>query len=203
MPAATSAEQSHGSCLAPDVVGVSLKMATHALVASGCHVMVRQLPGHGEFVAPKAPDGRQLVGRQSPHAGNRSNTVTIWLKPLCVQSAQPGPTDHLPAVSRGPTELISGLFLRGGPLLRAPRCRRGTPSAGTVTVAAAEGGRIIARRSVGAGRYAVFPLSPGRYLVGGTFASATRNGRPIEIPPVSVTISAHRTTRRNVVAEIP
>jgi hypothetical protein len=197
---APTAEAGAQGCKAPNVVGVSYSMASRALQASGCRVAVRQLRGHGQYRAPSAPAGQQLVGRQSPAGGARTATVTIWLAPLCVQSAAPGPTDGLPAVSPGPTELIAGLFLRGGPLVSSTHCRRGTPSAGTLVVASSTG-HVIARRSVRAGRYAVFPLAPGRYLLSGTFAASTGTGQGTG--PVAVTISARRTTRRNVVAEIP
>lgn len=200
-PDTTAADSTRG-CQTPEVVGVSLAMARQVLSASGCQSVVRQLPGHGQYVAPTAPQGQQIVGRQSPSAGSRAQAVTIWLKPLCAQPAQPGPTERGPAVTSGATQLISGLFLKGGPLRQSTQCRKGTPSAGTITIAAAGGGSVIARRAVRDGRVAVFPLRPGRYEVEGSFARAQRNGAPIDVKPEPVTITAHHTTRLNLVGQV-
>jgi hypothetical protein len=202
LPSTTGADTSPRSCIVPNVVGVSLEMARHALAASGCRVRVRELPSNGPLVAPEVPDGRQIVARQSPASASRARKVTVWLKPLCAQSAAPGPTERLPAVSKGPTELVSGLFLRGGPLVLAPRCRTGRSSPGTIIVTAVASGRAI-RRTVRSGRFAIFPLKPGRYVLQGSFATASVNGKPFQPPPRQVTIEADRTTRLNVVAEIP
>ncbi|MGO9488238.1 MAG: hypothetical protein ACLQBB_04320 [Solirubrobacteraceae bacterium] len=200
VPGTTAAAAPRG-CQTPEVVGVNLTMARQVLSASGCQVLVRQLSGHGRYVTPSSPQGQQLVGRQSPGAGRRSAAVTIWLKPLCSQSAAPGPAEPGPAVTKGGTELISGLFLSGGPLVRSVQCRSGVPSAGTITIASPDG-RVIVSRSVGDGRLAIFPLPPGRYEVEGSFAEARSNGAPLRATPVPVTITAQRTTRLNLVGQI-
>ena len=191
-PGAASAR---GSCTAPNVVGVSLAQARRALGASGCAVTIRQLAGHGSYRPPSAPDPRQIVARQSPGAGASAGGVTVWLKPLCYQPAAPGPTSATPALAPGPTELVTGLFLSGGPLRSSTSCRRGSPSAGTVTVATAAG-RVLTSRAVRAGRFAIFPLRPGRYEVSGTFAGGRAVG------PVAVTIVAGRIRHRDLVAGI-
>ncbi len=201
VPGAAAAQGSQSGCRAPDVVGVSLASARAALGASGCQVLVRELPGHGEFVAPNTPQGRQIVARQSPRAGASTELVTIWLQPLCSQPAQPGPAQAR-AVTSGPTELISGLFLLGGPARTSTQCRTGNPLAGTITVRRLAGGRAIASRAVREGRFAVFPLSPGRYEVQGSFADARQSGAPIETVPEPVTITAQRTTRLNLIGQI-
>src|SRR5947209_5600716 len=91
LPAAGGADAARGDCVAPHLLGVSLSEARHTLAASGCAVKIRQLPAHGRYVTPSSPDGRQLVGRQSPSAGSHSQAVTVWVKPLCAQSALPAP----------------------------------------------------------------------------------------------------------------
>ncbi|HEY3828569.1 MAG TPA: hypothetical protein VGL57_05180 [Solirubrobacteraceae bacterium] len=106
-------------------------------------------------------------------------------------------------MSAGPTELISGLFLDGGPLRMSPRCRQGEPAAGTIEVTDAVTGAVVASRAVAAGKLAEIALAPGAYAVRGTFVSATVNGRPITTPPVTVTISAGKTVRQDVSASIP
>jgi hypothetical protein len=203
VPAATAAETSTSGCLTPEVVGVDLAMARQALVSSGCNVQIRQLPAHGELVTPSPPDGRQLVARQRPLRGVRTPDVTLWLEPLCAQPAQPGPRRRGPVTSAGPNELISGLFVQGGPLQRAPHCRIGVPAGGVLTVSSASGGRVIARRSVRPGHYGIFPLSPGRYLLAGTLARAGGEAGPSQLGPELVTIARNRTTRLNVVVPVP
>ena len=200
LPAGGGALAARAGCTAPDVVGVNLAMARRALGDSGCAVRIRQLPGHGSYVTPSSADGRQLVARQSPGAGARSQAVTVWVKPLCAQPANPGPAERGPHARKGPTELIAGLYLQGGPLLRNPSCRRASPEAGTVTVST-PAGKVIARREVRAGHFGIFPLPPGPYVVGGTFAG--QGGHPAQLPSEPVTLAARRTTSLNLVATIP
>ena len=123
--------------------------------------------------------------------------MTVSLRPLCQQPAQPGPDSRRPVSSSGPTELVAGLYLEGGPVQTSPHCRHGTPSSGILTVTTPDG-RIVTRRAVRAGRFAVFPLKPGRYLLAGSVAGP---GQP-QVEPQPVTIAAHRTTRLNVVADV-
>lgn len=199
VPAAAAADPGHQGCIAPDVVGVNLSMARQALTSSGCTIRVRQLPAHGEFVTPGSPDGRQIVATQSPRAGAQTGGVTLSLRPLCRQPAQPGPDSRGPVSSSGPAELVAGLYLEGGPVQTAPQCRHGTPSSGVLTVTTPDG-HLVARRAVRAGRFGVFPLKPGKYLLAGSVAGPTP-GQP-QVEPQPVTISARRTTRLNVVADV-
>ncbi len=182
-------------CIAPDLLGVSLAKARHALAASGCALQLRQLPGHGHFVTPSSPDERQLVGAQRPPRGARAQSVTLWLKPLCSQTAAPGPETPGPTTEGGPTELVAGLFLKGGPLRLGPRCRHPSTAGGTLTVATTSG-EIVASRTVTAGGFAVFPLKPGRYVVTGS----TGASRP---QPQHATVTAKHLTRLNLVAPLP
>jgi hypothetical protein len=198
LPGATAAAPGQQGCVAPDVVGVSLAMARQALSASGCAVQVRQLPAHGQFVTPGSPDGRQIVATQSPPAGGHAGGVRISLQPLCAQPAQPGPDARGPTSSQGPTELVSGLFLAGGPVLTSPHCRHGVPSNGVLTVTTA-GGHQVARRAVHAGRFGVFPLKPGAYMLVGTLSGPAGER---QLAPQPVKIEAHRTTHLNLVAEV-
>jgi hypothetical protein len=199
LPAAVSAESGR-DCIVPDVVGVSLSKARQALSSSGCQIAVKQLPSHGKFVTPPAPDGRQLVGRQRPSSGDHSEAVTVWVKPLCSQPAFPGPDKRGPSASRGPAELIAGLYLQGGPVKTRPHCRRGVPEAGTLVVST-PAGEVIARRQVRAGKFGVFPLAPGSYLLGGTISGGSSTAAR-QVSQTAVTIAAHRTTHLNVVAGV-
>ncbi len=200
LPASGGAAASRGSCIAPDVVGVDLAMARRALGDSGCALTVRQLPAHGSYITPASADARQLVARQRPSAGARSQGVTVWVEPLCAQPADPGPPRRGPIVTKGPTELVAGLYLQGGPLQTSPNCRRGSPEAGTVVVST-PAGKVIARRRVRAGHFGIFPLAPGRYLLSGTLAG--QGGHPTQLPSAPVTLAARRTTQLNLVANVP
>jgi hypothetical protein len=196
VPTSLAAPPAARRCTVPDVVGVNLGMARRAIASSGCSVLVRQLPAHGSFVTPASPDQRQIVASQSPRSGATASAVIVRLEPLCRQPAQPGPDPRAAGTKKGPTELIVGMFLRGGPLQTAPRCRRGTTSAGTLTVAT-PAGHVVAQHAVRQGRFAVFPLKPGAYVLSGVFAAGAHP------PPQQVTIAAHRTTRLNLTADIP
>jgi hypothetical protein len=200
LPAAVSADTGR-DCIVPDVVGVNLSNARQAISASGCQIAIRQLPAHGRFVTPSAPDGRQLIGRQRPASGDHSRAVTVWVKPLCAQPAFPGPSRRGPTASRGPAELIAGLYLHGGPTKTGPHCRRPVPEAGTLVVST-PAGEVIARRQVQAGKFGVFPLPPGSYVLGGTIDGASSSSAR-QVPQTAVTIAANRTTRLNVVADVP
>jgi hypothetical protein len=203
LPAAGGAEPGN-QCVVPDVVGVNLAQARRALEASGCEVSVSQLAPHGNYVTPANADNRQLIRRQRPAAGSRARTVTVFAAPLCAQPAYPGPPTppgRGARSSHGPTELVAALYLQGGPLRTSPHCRRGTPSAGTVVVSTPDGTTLV-RHQVRAGKSAIFPLAPGRYLVGGTIPAGASNGA-VQVAAVPVTITTRRTTRLDVVAPVP
>ncbi len=199
LPSAGGAKQAGEGCVAPDVVGVNLAMARRALNASGCGVAVRQLPGHGPYVTPSGPDGRQLVDRQSPAGGGRTRAVTLFLEPLCAQPAQPGPKHDGAEQRRGPTELVAGVYLQGGPLRTSARCRNALPEGGTLTVSSSAG-NVLASRRVREGHFAVFPLAPGSYVLAG---SVSRAGARLSVPATAFTIAARRTTRVNAVVVLP
>lgn len=188
-----------GSCVVPRLVGVSYRLARATLARSGCAVLVRELPGHGRYVSPSRPDPVQIVGAQSPAAGGHGSMVTISLKPLCSQPALPGPATVGPTSARGPAELVVGLYLSGGPLRRRATCATGTPAAAAFTVTTASGESLTAR-SVRAGRFAVFPLPPGRYVVSGSLAPDTSPSPGAQQRPF--TIVAGRTTRLNLLAPV-
>jgi hypothetical protein len=187
-------------CRAPRLVGLTLELAVGQMAVAHCN-----------GVNPREPDGgpaeattsiQRIIERQSPKPGAPATAVTVWLRALCWQSAEPGPPAGEPFIRRGPTTLVSGLFLDGGPLRRRSSCRSGTPSPGTIEVLDPSDTRLVARQRVRAGRLAHIRLAPGTYFVRGTFANATSNGAPIQTLPVRVRIPSHRIVRRDVVASI-
>ena len=105
---------------------------------------------------------------------------------------------HEPRVTRGPTELVAGLYIQGGAFIPGcPQQPRG-PYAGTLTATNVRTGRVAARVTRRRpGRLFVVPLAPGTYSV-----SATTSGG-LRTVPARVTIRSHRTVRQDVFADVP
>lgn len=128
--------------------------------------------------------------------------------------AAPGPPASEPKTTPGPTELVSGLYVAGGPhrFVSVPDCSKiaGIPGAGTITVRNPqelgapknELGPLVATQTVSRGQLAQIHLQPGTYAVQGTFGDAVVNGvHPVSMP-ITVTIAAGRTVRADVVLPI-
>jgi hypothetical protein len=108
-------------------------------------------------------------------------------------------------VTVGPTELVSGFYLDGGPPVRfsVPHCRRPVPSPGPGTVEVMDtSGALIATVTSTRGHFAEVPLAPGSYTARGTFLEATINGAHAT-ETASVVIEADRTVRQDFVLSIP
>jgi hypothetical protein len=118
----------------------------------------------------------------------------------CGQSADLVLPNREPRARRDAGELISGLYLAGGPAASSRHCRTEASSPGTITVTSE--GRTIATRSLAAGGLAKIRLNPGAYMITGTFADATSEGRPITTRPQRVRIPVDRIIREDVVANI-
>jgi hypothetical protein len=115
----------------------------------------------------------------------------------------PGPPAGEPLVTAGPTELISGLYVAGGPFEVFPGpCRQGVPEAGTIVVIDPASVATVASATVATGQLATIPLTPGTYTVEGAFGDATVNGAEMTNSS-SVTIPAGKTVRQDIVASVP
>ncbi len=178
-------------CHAPQLRGLTLDVARLKAAKAGCKLRLKG-------AALKQPEV-QTIDRQSPPAGRHSSTVTVWLNPFCRGSAAYGPGITEPRVTPGPTELVSGFYLVGGPLARfsASNCRRPErpPGAGVVEVINATGA-LVATQTSTTGRLVKIPLPAGSYTIRGTFLNATVNGtHPVETK--SLTIPTGRTVRQD------
>jgi hypothetical protein len=186
-------------CRAPRLAGLVLSVARERAAKAGCHV---RLVG-----APVERPAIQTIRRQSPGAGQHGRILTVWVNPLCSGSAESGAPAGEPFLTQGPTELVSGLYLDGGPLRfrSAPRCSSlsGSPGAGTITVTNPATGAIVVTKTVANGQLAKIPLSPGIYTISGTFTNAFSNGQHMQSFPQTVTISPGKTTRQDVSVNIP
>jgi hypothetical protein len=142
----------------------------------------------------------------APAAAHSQAAAAAPATHLCPVPAAPGPPRGEPFLRPGPTTLISGLYLVGGPLVRraAPRCSSivGTPSGGTITVTDRRTGVTVARAIVRGGKLAKIGLRAGTYTITGTFAHAFSNGHHIRAIPRTVRIPAGRTVRQDLIANI-
>jgi hypothetical protein len=96
----------------------------------------------------------------------------------CPHPAIPVPPNE-PVFRAGSTELVSGLYMQGGPV-PPPPCRpqpRG-PYAGTIRVLNAHTGRLVASQSVANGRLAHIRLTSGTYRITGRIHGGGRVSYP-------------------------
>lgn len=185
-------------CAVPRLTHLTLEQARRRAARAGCALTVKGAPVKQAAV--------QTVRRQFPVAGRRASRATIWLNPLCFGEADHGPAISEPRVTPGPTELISGFYLDGGPLqlFSSPGCHRPEqpPGGGTVEVIAPATGALVAKQSSGPGMFVEIPLPPGSYKLIGTFGNATINGQH-PTKSLSVEIPPGRTVRQDFVLPIP
>lgn len=172
-------------CHVPKLTGLTLSAARERAAHARCKLLVKG--------AALEEAGIQTVERQSPARGGRSSKVTAWLNPLCRREADYGPGLQEPLVTSGPTELVSGFFLVGGPDSRrfsTSGCKLPAPppGAGTVEVTNASG-KVVAAQTSTNGHFIKISLPAGSYTITGTFLDATIGGvnpkksESIVIPP--------------------
>jgi hypothetical protein len=187
------------ACLTLRVGGLTVSRARARAKRSGCRLQLRGEPVRRADI--------QTVSRQSARRARSGRVIVAWVNPLCPGSADAGPPAGEPSETPGPTDLVSGLYLSGGPLrfTSAPRCvsHSGIPGAGTITVTDPGTGASVAAQTVGRGQLARIALPPGKYVVVGTFAEAFAGGKQMQSRPMFVTISAGETIRQDVSISIP
>lgn len=195
----SEAASSGGTCHAPLLEGLTFKLARVIAGRAGCNIRVK---GN-----PVAMARIQTVARQSPTAGGVASTVTVWLNRVCRKGGGDEPEIHEPEITVGPTKLVSGFYVVGGPAphyFSAPRCPRHPeppPGAGTVEVIDASGAVVATQTSV-ARQFVQIPLPAGSYTIRGTFLNATVNG----VHPTrseSVVIPAGHTVRQDFSLSVP
>jgi hypothetical protein len=124
--------------------------------------------------------------------------ASLFAGPSCPMPRIPMPAVE-PRVVTGPPELVSGLYLQGGPLppIGCHPEPHG-PLAGTLTVYDAKTGRRVAHETLRhAGQLFTIALHPGSYRV-----SAVDSGG-LRTRPQTVTIPSHRTVRQDVFLDVP
>jgi hypothetical protein len=190
----------------PPLTGLTLAKARSVAARFGCSVHVAGAPilgPSGQRVRISGGEDRRRIARQTPKPGARGQSINVWLVAECAEMGAPGPPAGEPFLTVGPTELVSGLYLAGGPFeIFAGRCRQGTAEAGTIVVIDPASGATVASATVASGQLATIPLAPGTYTVDGTFAAATVNGVAMT-SSLSITIPADRTVRDDIVVSVP
>jgi hypothetical protein len=196
--AAAHSPTRHGaSCRVPRLTGLTLTAAQKRAAHAGCTLRVKG--------APLEEAAIQTVERQAPHARARTVDVTAWINPLCRREAAYAPELEEPLVTLGPTELVSGFYLVGGPddrrfSTRGCRLPEPPPGGGTVEVLDASGA-VVATQTSEDGQFVEIPLPPGSYTIDGTFLDATSNGvHPKETE--SVVIAPGHTVRQDFLLNI-
>ena len=181
-----------GRCRVPALRGLTLDRARRRAADAGCRL-------HRRGARLQDPS-IQTIRRQLPAGGARAALVVVTLNPLCYRTGLVGPPAGEPLLTSGPTELVSGIYLEGGPLIlySAPRCRHpaGIPVAGTITVRRA-GGPIVSAVRVAQGGLATITLPAGHYDVSGV---AHDGGRTLA---AAVVIPPGETVRQDVAIPVP
>lgn len=196
--AARPATRPGRECRVPHLTHLTVAVARRRAARAGCTI---QLVGVRLTAATI-----QTVQRQSPAANRRAGVVTLWINPVCHGEALYGPGFREPRLTPGPTELVSGFYLQGGPLARfsSPGCRRPEPppEPGTVEVLLPATGALVATQSSTRGRLVEIPLPPGTYKIVGTFGDAIANGRHAT-RALTVEIPSERTVRQDFILPVP
>lgn len=185
------------ACHVPRLTGLTLTVAREHAAHAGCTLRVK-----GSTLKQA---GIQTIERQSPPAGGSSSSVAVWLNRLCFGSAAYGPGLEEPIITPGPTKLVSGFYVVGGPLTRfsAPGCKRPAPPAesGTVEVMNASGA-VVATQTSTDGHFVEIPLPAGSYTLTGTFLDDTINDvHPKETKPL--VIPSGDTVREDFALNVP
>jgi hypothetical protein len=186
-----------GACRVPRLTGLTLSVARERAAHAGCTLRVK-----GSALKQA---GIQTIERQAPAAGGRSLSVAVWLNRLCFGSAAYGPGLKEPIMTPGPTKLVSGFYVVGGPLARFsdPGCKRPSPppQRGTVEVMNASG-TVVATQTSTDGHFVEIPLPAGSYTLTGMFLDDTRNGaRPKETK--ALVIPTGDTVREDFFLDVP
>ena len=182
----------HANCRAPRLIGLTVAAARTRAKVAGC-----QLQFVGAVVRMATI---QTIHTQNVRPGGTAASVTVSVNPLCPTSGLIGPPQGEPIDRLGPTELITGLFIEGGPFeyRSAPVCRDlvGKSSGGTITVIDSLGA-VIVSRTLTAGQLLHQMLNAGTYTITGVFSDGLKGGKVI------VKVPSGEAVRQDVVLDVP
>jgi hypothetical protein len=184
------------ACRVPRLAGLTLEAARRRAHRAGCILGIEG--------APPVKASIQTVRVQSPAAGRRASLVKVWLNRLCVDSATAPPGAGQPRLTPGPTGLVSGFYLVGGPALpvSATNCDRRVSGTGPGMVEVLDdAGDVLATADAFEEQLAEIALPAGSYSIRGTFLGALINGvHPTETQ--SLVIPAGDTVREDFLLSI-
>jgi len=181
------------TCHAPRLTGLTVTVARRHAQVAGCDV---RLVG-AKLQMPQI----QTVRTQNVRPGHVTKVVTLTVNPLCSGAADNGPPAGEPIVKSGPTELISGLFLEGGPFLfrSAPNCKDEVEesSPGWITVTNSAGTVIVYKMELTEGQFLHVKVPAGKYTITGVLAVNNKVG------PLTVDVPAGKTVRQDLTFDAP
>ncbi|HEY5011049.1 MAG TPA: hypothetical protein VIH73_07820 [Acidimicrobiales bacterium] len=188
-----TAASTPSTCHAPRLTGLTVTVARRHAKAAGCDV---RLVG-AKLQMPQI----QTVRTQDVRPGKVTKVVTLTINPLCSGAAENGPPAGEPIITTGPTELISGLFLEGGPFMirSAPNCKDVVEksSPGWITVTNSAGTVIVNKMELKQGQLLYVKVPAGKYTITGVLAVNNKVG------PITVDVPAGKTVRQDLTFDAP
>jgi len=175
------------------MTGLTVKAARSRARVAGCAL---RLSGAAVKIATV-----QSIHTQSVRPGLSARVVSVSVNPLCPGPGALGPPPGEPIEKPGATELITGVFLEGGPLVfrSAPACKDlvGKSSSGTITITNSVGTVLANNMALSAGQLLYVNVQPGAYTISGTFTGGSALG------PITVNVPSGEIVRQDLVLQAP
>jgi hypothetical protein len=175
------------------MIGLTVKAARTRARVAGCQL---RLTGAAVKIATV-----QTIHTQSVRPGKSARAVSVSVNPLCTGPAGLGPPPNEPIEKPGATELVSGLFVEGGPVVfrSAPVCKAlvGKSTSGTITVTNSAGTVLANNMALTAGQLLYVNVQPGAYTVSGKLTGGTALG------PIIVNVPSGEVVRQDLVLDAP
>jgi hypothetical protein len=188
-----AAASTASTCHAPRLTGLTVTAARRRANVAGCNV---RLIG-AKLQMPQI----QTIRTQNVRPGHVTKAVTLTVNPLCSGAADNGPPAGEPITEPGPTELISGLFIEGGPyiLRSAPICKEVAEksSPGWITVTDSAGTVIVNKMELTTGQLLYVKVPAGKYTLTGVLSVNNKVG------PITVEVPADTTVRQDLTLDVP
>lgn len=141
--------------------------------------------------SPSRTSGSSTTGRPGVPPNVPSPPV-IEPTPTPTQPSCPEPALHTtPEITKGPTEIVGGLYQNGGPPADVAKCENSSPVAGTITVMSLTG-EVVTTQKIEDGQFYTIPIAPGSYSMQSSLCAET----------VDVTVPAESEVLLDLVCQI-